>query len=269
VADSTLQPAAANRGPLNQDSTAVYAGQFGASGGDSVEDSKARIEALLKVGDPADADEFSALFSEWVRKDPAAAARFAEFIAAGEMRDEAIRRAAQWWAVQDSVTAESWAAQLPDENERKRALCDVCFQVAQQDGRQAVLMAEQHGLGAKPEAILEKAVIESLVEIWAKQDFPGAAAWVGERSADEQRDHMFARLALVESETDPANAAQLVVERIPAGPIQTEAAFTVLYHWAARDPDGAAAWGGIFPDSLRERAENELAAWRKATAPRF
>jgi hypothetical protein len=209
------------------------------------------------------------LFSEWVREDPAAAARFAESIGAGALRDEAIRRAAQWWAVQDPARAEAWAAQLPDEEERKRALCDVCFQVAQQDGRQAVQLAEQHGLGAKPDAVLENAVFVSLVETWAKQDFTGATAWVSERPAGEQRSQMFTRLALVQSETDPAGAAQLIVEQIPAGPVQTEAAFGVLYHWAEHDPAGAAAWGELFPDPLRERAESELAAWQKAVPPSF
>lgn len=67
------------------------------------------------------------------------------------------------------------------------------------------------------------------------------------------------RLAYVQSQNEPAAAANLVLEQIPPGPIQEEAAITVLHQWGGRDLASATAWADQFPPgTLRDRAEAEL-----------
>ena len=208
----------------------------------------------MLASDPAARDRFQTSLAELVRIHPEAAARFAESLAAGEMREEALRRVAQSWTAQDPASAEGWAAQLSDPAERVSTLSDACFQIAQTNPAQALFKAEQYGLGAATGAVLE-----NLVQQWAGQDFYSAANWAEQQPAGGQRDEMLSRLAFVQAATAPAEAVQMVVDQIPPGPIQTEAAISVLHQWAMRDPDGARAWANLFPPGpVRDRANNEL-----------
>jgi hypothetical protein len=63
----------------------------------------------------------------------------------------------------------------------------------------------------------------------------------------------------VESKTDPKDAANLVAEQIPPGRIQDEAAISVIYQWALKDPEAAMNWAQSFPvGTLHDRAVNEV-----------
>ena len=214
---------------------------------------------------PADKDQFPAVLAELVQINPEAAARFASSLESAALRAQALRLVAQNWAAQDPASAEKWASHLPDESERDSTLADVCFQIAQTDARQAVEAASQHGLEKMPGAVME-----NLVQQWAGQDFSSAASWIKQRPPGEQRDQMVERLALVQAVADPAAAAQLVVQEVPPGDIQTEAAIAVLHQWALRDMAGAKAWVELFSAGpLRDRAQNEvsnLEAWRQSAA---
>ena len=98
-----------------------------------------------------------------------------------------------------------------------------------------------------------------LAERWAEKDFPAALDWALSRAASEQRDLLIARVAYVQSQTSPLEAATLVVEKIPAGRTQTEAAIAVLSQWAKRDLSAAGQWAARFPEGeLRSRAYSEL-----------
>ena len=210
-------------------------------------------DAML-ASDPAARDRFQASLAELVRSYPEAAARFAESLAAGEMREEALRRVAQNWAAQDPASVERWATRLNDPSERVSALSDMCFQIAQTNAAQALFKAEQYGLGTA-----SGAVRENLVQQWAGQDFYSAATWAEQQPEGEQRDEMLSRLAFVQSTTAPAEAAQLVVDQIPPGPIQTEATISVLHQWAMRDLYAARSWVELFPAGpVRDRADAEL-----------
>jgi len=214
-----------------------------------------RIQAALKTGEPADHDlVFTNLLLDLITKDPSAAARLAESLQPGPLREEMLRRVAQHWTEQDPVSAKQWADQLSDAGERNTTLADVCYQIAQNDPQQATQMADQSGLGNLPGAPLE-----NLVSQWAAKDLTTALAWVNERSPGVEKDMMLSRVAVVLAETTPAQAAQMVADQIPAGDIQTEAAISILYHWARRDLPGAHAWVQLFPEGpVRERALNEL-----------
>jgi hypothetical protein len=66
-------------------------------------------------------------------------------------------------------------------------------------------------------------------------------------------------VALVWSKSDPAEAARLVLNQIPAGDNQNEAVISVVYQWALQDREAAKSWVQLFPEgALRRRAMNEI-----------
>jgi hypothetical protein len=161
------------------------------------------------------------------------------------------------WARQDPNAAITWAAQQLAGDDRDEVLATACFQIAQADPAQAVALAGKFSL-------TNHATLVNLVQQWAEQDMQAAFAWADAKSPAAARAELFERIALVWSQTDPANAASLVVERIAAGPEQEEAAISVLHQWALRDMSGAMAWVRLFPEgNLRDRALGELAGAEK------
>jgi len=146
------------------------------------------------------------------------------------------------------------AMKLPTGDERNQALSAVCFGLAQVDPAAAVKMAKSLHLEAQPGAIVER-----LVQQWAASDSSTAIDWVNSQPADEQRDGLNTRIAYALSQTDPAGAANLVLNQISPGPAQNEAVMAVLYQWANQNLMAATVWVKGFPDGpLRERAVGEL-----------
>ncbi|RYD24164.1 MAG: hypothetical protein EOP88_01310 [Verrucomicrobiaceae bacterium] len=212
------------------------------------------IDAILSSGEPIDSERFSSLLVQLAAIDPTAAARHAEALASGPLRQEALQKLSQAWACKDPADAETWAAGLADESERQSALENICLQVGQENAERAVKVAEKHQLGNNPGPVME-----TLVQQWAGHDFPAAVAWVKSKPAGERREQMIMRLAIVQAATLPSEAGRLVVEEIPEGPVQTEAVISVIHQWGLRDMAGARDWVGLFPEGpLRERAEAEL-----------
>lgn len=238
----TVQTIAPGKEPVQPDNSRL-----------STDDLLAQLEAALKPYDPAKNANFLKLLAELVRRDPAAAAQFAESLPVGQVRNDVLLHVAQDWAGQDPSNAEAWAAQLPDKNESLAVLSDVCFKVSEANAAQSVQMAVKDNLSAMP------GVLQNLVSQWAHQDFPNALAWTENQPDGEQRDQMMERLAVLQSQTDPAEAAKLVAEEIPPGPAQDDAVISVTYAWGLRDMAAATAWVNLFPPGpLQERAKNEL-----------
>ena len=201
-----------------------------------------------------DRETIHALADKLLQLDTDAAARFAESIPLGPHRDEALRRFAQGLATRAPERAEHWAVTLSDEAERTAALAYICTQIARTDAAGAIHKAEHHQLDQA-----SSITVENLVHQWADQDLPAATAWTLARPHGQQREQMCSRLAIVQSATEPEQAARLVLEEIPEGPNQTEALISVISQWATRDPQSATIWVESFPSgSLKERAENEL-----------
>jgi hypothetical protein len=165
------------------------------------------------------------------------------------------------WARQQTEKAFEWALRQPDGPQRREVLVDVCYQVAQSDPAMAVSMAQQLCLDQG-----QGAVMENLIQQWAGQDLIAAYSWAQEQLPSEEKDELMMRIAFVYSQTDPADAAQLVSEQIAPGQTQTEATMTVLHQWALQDMQGAVAWAQLFPaGTLRERAMNELNGMTQAS----
>jgi hypothetical protein len=191
-----------------------------------------------------------------VIKDAPAAAHLAQAITEVELRETALRRVAQLWAAQDSAGALTWAAALTDADERDAALTDVCRQVARSDLPEAIRLREQFVIDDRPDPALE-----NLAQQWAEKDLSAALIWTLARAQGDQRDQLIARVAFIQSQTAPEEAARLAVEQIPPGETQNEAAISVLHQWALRDLAAATSWVERFPDGpLRERAVLELSS---------
>ena len=195
------------------------------------------------------------LLSALVLQDAAAEGRLAETVADTDLREAALRQVARQWAAKDSAGALAWAAALADPAERDATLSDVCQQVAETDPAAAVRMREPFVPDSVPNVALE-----GMMQQWAEKDLSAALAWTLARPQNGQREELIARLAFVEAQSNPAEAARLAVEQITPGPPQDEAVMSVLHQWALLDFAATSGWVGQFPEGpLRDRAVKELA----------
>lgn len=148
--------------------------------------------------------------------------------------------------------ADAPPAELPEasslEMERR------CLHLAERDPRAAVILAIN-----TQAADTHPGLMENLTAQWAMHDFQDAHEWVLQQEPGEWRDGLMARVAFARSQSNPAAAAQVVINEMAPGNQQTEAVISVLHQWALRDMDGASAWVNQFPEgALRERAFDEL-----------
>lgn len=166
-------------------------------------------------------------------------------------REKAVRELAQEWTAKAPGAAENWAASLADAAERETALTHVSLTAANSDPATAMEMAQWYHL--------PPGTVQNLAQIWGKKDFSAALGWASDLSPGPAKEVALSRIFLTRAESDPAGAATLVSERLAPGPMQEEAAISVLYYWLRRDTIAASAWVAQFPPGkMRTRAENEV-----------
>lgn len=166
----------------------------------------------------------------------------------GEWRDR---------VAQDPHAVLEWAAQQPADENRNVVLVAACYEIANVNPAEAIALAEKY-------ALTNHSALANLTERWARQDFSAAHTWVLAKPAGEERNDLAARVGYVWSAIEPTAAAEFVVQEIPPGSAQTEAAISVLHQWALHDFAGAKAWAELFPHGeTRQRAMNELAGIRE------
>jgi len=157
------------------------------------------------------------------------------------------------------LAARETALQIEDPRQRNAAMARVCYQWAEFDPRGAI----EHALAWQLEEV--PGLFENLALQWASADLPAARAWAETQPPSEFRSELVMRIGFALAQNDPEAAARYVVRETAPGPIQTEAAITVLHQWLQRDPDAASAWANGFPAGpLRERALKEVAGVRNA-----
>jgi hypothetical protein len=139
------------------------------------------------------------------------------------------------------------------EQDRNEAREFVCHRVAEDHPKPALDLAWQIGENtATP-------LVQDLAQQWAGADVAAARDWALALPAGADRDQILSRVCQVLSQNDPSSAGAIVSREIPAGPLQDEAAMSVLHQWAIRDFRSASEWIAHFPKgSLRTRAEEEL-----------
>lgn len=185
-----------------------------------------------------------------------ASAEEARLISSASLREETTRRVVQDWAVEDPVSALSWAAGLPDPDESEIAMIHVCSRVADSDPALAIRLAMDQHLDEIPGDL-----VGGFTASWASRDLPAARGWVGSQPEGALRDSLMERVVFELAKTDPAAAAGIVADQIGTGESQTEAAVSVIHQWAKQDRESATAWVRMFPAGpLRDRATSELSA---------
>jgi hypothetical protein len=200
------------------------------------------------------ADELNDSLRALVDLDPAAAAELMAKMQPGDLREQYLLRLAQLWAAQDPAAALQWASILQDDTERVSATGTVCLEMAQANPEAAIHALEKLGMSH------DKSTLDNLAQLWATRDISAAAAWALARPGGDARDSLVARVAFVMSETNPSEAANLVVNSVPAGELQSEAAISIVHRWALRDWKAAQEWVDRFPQGpLRQRAQAEIA----------
>jgi hypothetical protein len=158
------------------------------------------------------------------------------------------------WATRDAEGALAAAMKLPAGAERDQALGEVCSGMAQNHPAEAVELAKTLHLDQQPGAVLEH-----LIQTWATSDVAAAADWVKAQAADGARDGLVTRVAYIQAQSAPAEAANLILDEMPAGPSQNDALLMVVHQWANKDAAAATAWVNEFPQgTLHDRANEEL-----------
>ena len=161
------------------------------------------------------------------------------------------------WARSFPAEALAWLTNAPDGSQRDTVAEIVLPQLAQTNAAAAVALAE-HCLDVGNSNVAQN-LLDSLAQLWAGQDMQAASAWALAKPPGEQRDRLLGRVAFVQSQTNPEEAARLVVEQMSPGATQTEAAISVMHQWALRDANAAMKWAEAFPPgNLRDRAINEV-----------
>jgi len=156
------------------------------------------------------------------------------------------------WARRNPQRARNWIVGAPDGAKRDTVSEMVCLEIAETNAAAAVVLMDAYGPRCTN-------VLENLMMQWADENVEAAYAWAAAKPPGEQRDGLLSRVAFVESKTDPKDAANLVAEQVPPGRIQDEAAISVIYQWALKDPEAAMNWAQSFPvGTLHDRAVNEV-----------
>lgn len=221
-------------------------------------------DGLNSTNEAERAQVFTHLLVQLVALNPQAAASLAEATAPASGREEVLRRVAELWSQKDPQTSLAWATRLPDAKEQQDTLADVLVEASQTNPALAVNLAKQC-----PALKSDAPVLPALVQQWAEKDYSSAVTWTANQPAGATRDQMFARIALVESKTNPQQAGLLVTTQIPPGPVQEDSALSVLHQWAVNDPSGALDWVETFPDGpLKNRALSDLSGFLPPPASR-
>ena len=171
-----------------------------------------------------------------------------------ELEKYRLLRSLRAWAAKDPEAALAAAMKLPEGDERDQALSSVCLGLAETNPAEAVKLAQTLNLGKQPGAVMA-----NLVQQWAGTDLSSTLDWANGQPAGDQRDGFTTRIAYVMSQSNPADAANLVVNQISPGPTQDEAVMMVVNQWAHQNLAAAATWVKEFPSgSLQARAAAEL-----------
>ena len=214
---------------------------------------EAEILSLLATGNPLDHSRvYRELLPDLVRRDPLAAAAFAQSAAANAWHDDLMVTVAQVWTDLDVDKAEQWATQLPNPTERNMALGYFCFEEANVNAGRAVQVLDNEALSSSRREI----IVANLAQQWAQQDLALLYQQLDKLPAGAERDVLFKQVSVAQAQADPQTAARMAAEKISAGPDQNEAVLLILRQWAKKDMAAAVAWSNQFPDEqLRGQAK--------------
>ena len=197
-----------------------------------------------------------------VPADPTASLALAFALEKGSERDVLVRELLSAWASRDAEAALNWVSSLEDPAARRAARATVCLSLAEEDPRDAVVLALAHGADGDSDGGL----LECLAMQWCEKESEAALDWALTQPPGEWQGRLVGRASFVLSKLDPVRAAHLVSELEP-GILQDEAAMAVLHQWALKDPSAALEWAEAFSEpALHERALAEISNLRNVAA---
>ena len=190
------------------------------------------------------------LIRRWAELDAPTAAGWVEKTLTGSARANAMASLAALWTEQDPQAAEAWARKLPQEEERSAVLLAVAYELTREDPRRALALAVGLPAGeSRDEFIVQSA------GAWAANATKEAVDWARKISDETLRHRALAAIATGSAENDPAAAATLAVQSLPAGREQDDAVVGIVQRWVQKEPGKAAAWVTQFPTgTLRDTA---------------
>lgn len=190
------------------------------------------------------------LILQLASNDPAAAVALArQDLSVGRSREDTLARVFLAWTEQDPAAALAGASALDNPAERDQAIAGVCARISQDNPSAAIRTLVSQGVADSCPDVLQQ-----LAARWLAVDESEAIEWINLQPEGEIRDLLMKQMAIARSQSDPAGAAQLIANRIPPGPVQDEAALSILRHWAIRDPRAASIWLATFPESEFHRS---------------
>ena len=208
----------------------------------------------MRSGSAADRDRaLHQLLPRLIAQDPALAGHLALAWEPGPLRDEFLRQVIHHWSEADIGGVLTWLTALLDADDRNLAAATTTSQVAQADPAGALDLSQVLRVG------LEDGSFEHLAQLWTEEEPAAAVDWVLAQPTGPLRDRLLARIAWVRAQGEPAEAADLVLNHMRTGEVQSKALLAVLRQWAVREPAEAAEWAGHFPTGpLQSRAIAEL-----------
>jgi hypothetical protein len=192
--------------------------------------------ALLSVDDVRRERAYRQLLPALIKVDPGAAEQLVASWPAGPVRDELLRNTAHAWSTVDVDGAVAWASGMKEDDERAIVVAEVTSHVAQADPARAIGISDQFGIGRKD------GTVEHIVQLWAAENLQESLNWAENQPQGPRRDQLVARIATMQAESAPEDAAGTALTQIGAGPAQDNAIAQVVHEWSSRDPDSAAAW---------------------------
>ena len=194
------------------------------------------------------------LIRRWAVNNPNQAAQWAAQMPA-DVRQDAVTAASEKWAEKDFSAATNWVAGLTDESARLTAINAVIGQTVYSNPQGALTMAADLPQDANRDQLNKNAAGG-----WAANAPEDAIAWAKQITDDGLRQQVISAIAMGMADKNPASAANLAVDSLPAGKVQQDTVLAIVQRWGIIDPTAANAWVKEFPDpDFRQTALDTIA----------
>lgn len=198
------------------------------------------------------------LFDYWATGSPRMAAALAEGINDPQTRKILLNIAALRWAVSDLTGAVAWARNLPNDDVRTEIMTAVSSEAIRSDPFEALRLATELSSSPAQTNVILRAAAE-----WAYHSPGEVMSWADQIEDLQLRHQMIENIAVATADQNPASAAVIALEKLPAGGDQDRALVSIVQRWVQSDPVAASHWVSEFPnDTLGHDAmENLVTLW--------
>ncbi len=149
----------------------------------------------------------------------------------------------QDWGQTNREAMQQYLTSLPAGAWREKVLLTAANEALAADPVAAVTMAVQMEPGPQQTAWLDMTVRQ-----WAGNDPNAAYQWASRVKDPGLRDELIGSLAVGAANTDPAQAADFVLQTLPPGMALNQSVSDIVWAWALQDPAAAGAWVSQFPE---------------------